>query len=118
MNHPKGLPFDKLLKPGGDCDRPACEDTMSALSAALERVGQKSTATLLGNNSVECPPTKDTIGRSSWTLLHTMAAWYPDSPTPDEENKMKSFVDALSIFYPCSYCATDFQENIKKVPVK
>lgn len=27
-------------------------------------------------------------------------------------------MEALSIFYPCTYCATDFQENLKKTPVK
>jgi len=26
-------------------------------------------------------------------------------------------MEALSIFYPCTYCATDFQDNIKKSPV-
>jgi mitochondrial FAD-linked sulfhydryl oxidase len=31
---------------------------------------------------------------------------------------MKQFMEALSIFYPCTYCATDFQDNIKKSPVK
>ena len=31
---------------------------------------------------------------------------------------MKNFMDALAIFYPCTYCAQDFQENIKKSPVR
>jgi hypothetical protein len=46
------------------------------------------------------------------------AAWYPDKPTFDEEQKMSQFMEALSIFYPCTYCADDFQRNLKISPVQ
>ena len=82
---------------GDDCDRPACDDTKSALSAALKRVGKsassdiggapsKTTAEQQSSSSSEkknhlpnsysaCPPTKDVIGSSTWTLVHTMVSY-------------------------------------------
>jgi len=65
---------------GDDCDRPACDDTKSALSAALKRVDRRRTKTevvkdgdalSLGYRSV-CPPTRDEIGAQTWSLLHSM----------------------------------------------
>lgn len=55
-----------------DCDRPACDDTMSALTAALgyAKKGQKSTSS--EEAAAKCPPTKGALGRSSWDLLHSM----------------------------------------------
>mmetsp|Transcript_15941 Transcript_15941/g.22708 ORF Transcript_15941/g.22708 Transcript_15941/m.22708 type:complete len:105 (-) Transcript_15941:589-903(-) len=68
-----------------DCDRPACEETVAALSASLNRlkanqainesiyVKTTNSSRSLGSDSdLPCPPTKDQIGKSSWTLLHTM----------------------------------------------
>jgi hypothetical protein len=97
-NH-KASPFDALLKnKGNDCDRPACEDTMSALSNALNRLNaakgnnkhqqqqaQDTTSTTKSSKNVKqggdveiiqtsCPPSKDQIGKSSWTLLHSMVS--------------------------------------------
>lgn len=111
---------------GGDCDRPACDDTKTALSAALQRLGDQSgrgVASKSGrgtkqSNDKECPPTKDEIGRSTWSLLHSMAAWYPDSPTGKDQQLMSGFMRALAQFYPCSWCATDFQRNIELSPPK
>ena len=76
-------PFEVLLnKKNGsnsDCDRPACEDTVSALTNALNRLNEKkknigSTTTTTTNTAVSCPPSKDRIGSSSWTLLHSMVS--------------------------------------------
>ena len=69
-----------------DCDRPACEDTVSALTSAFNRLNKKnkgssSIASRSITNSNEpkakangCPPSKDHIGTSSWTLLHSMVS--------------------------------------------
>ncbi|KAL9188597.1 hypothetical protein ACHAXT_006975 [Thalassiosira profunda] len=129
----KGDGLASLLKSmggGDDCDRPACDDTKSALTAALGRVGQSgatSIATLgkepksgKGGGVPEgydaCPPTRDEIGVSTWSLLHSMAAWYPNQPTLEDKQFMSNFMTALARFYPCTWCATDFQDNIKKSP--
>ena len=120
----KGDQLSSLLKSiggGGDCDRPACDDTKSALSAALQRVGE---ARVASKNSTkqstytECPPTREEIGSSTWSLLHSMAAWYPTSPTAKDQQLMSGFMQALARFYPCTWCATDFQQNIELNPPK
>lgn len=52
-----------------DCDRPACDDVVGAMTAALGRVQNQQKA------QVECPPNSPELGRSSWTLLHSMVRW-------------------------------------------
>ncbi|XP_013789564.2 FAD-linked sulfhydryl oxidase ALR-like [Limulus polyphemus] len=59
----------------------------------------------------ECPLDKDELGRNTWSLLHTMAAYYPDKPSFSDQEDMKKFVTIFSKFYPCDYCAADLREN-------
>jgi len=99
-------PLESLFQKVDDCERPACEETVSALSQALSRISAEKTKTAgktaasvkdgvssssspssSPTSSLSCPPTKDVIGKSSWTLLHSMAAWYPERPTMDEKNQ-------------------------------
>ena len=69
------LPFRSLTKDLDDCDRPACADTVSALSAALGRVRKNRIADSPKLRDVkQCPPTSSELGASSWTLLHSMAS--------------------------------------------
>lgn len=50
-------------------------------------------------------------GSKTWGFLHTMAAYYPDSPTSQQKNDMKAFFNSFSQFYPCEVCAKDFQKE-------
>eukprot|EP00388_Colpodella_angusta_P026077 GDKK01004435.1.p1 GENE.GDKK01004435.1~~GDKK01004435.1.p1 ORF type:complete len:173 (+),score=35.16 GDKK01004435.1:1-519(+) len=63
-----------------------------------------------------CPLDRNELGRSSWDLLHTMAANYPEEPTEKQKQQMVAFIEALAVFYPCIHCAVDFQESIKISP--
>mmetsp|Transcript_14066 Transcript_14066/g.27412 ORF Transcript_14066/g.27412 Transcript_14066/m.27412 type:complete len:196 (-) Transcript_14066:124-711(-) len=130
-------PLPSFLKSvgGDDCDRPACDDTKSALTAALGRISSPSSSLSDRNNEAKrtvksskrgnsvvpegydsCPPSKDVIGSSTWSLLHSMAAWYPNKPTEEDKQFMTHFMTALAKFYPCTWCAKDFQENIALSP--
>lgn len=60
------------------------------------------------------PPDVEQLGRSSWTLLHTMAARYPKLPTNQQKNDMRSFLRIFSQVYPCTWCAKDFEKYIAK----
>mmetsp|Transcript_15941 Transcript_15941/g.22707 ORF Transcript_15941/g.22707 Transcript_15941/m.22707 type:complete len:129 (-) Transcript_15941:191-577(-) len=51
-------------------------------------------------------------------FLFLKSAWYPENPTSLDRTQMASFIESLATFYPCIYCAEDFQENIKKTPVR
>ncbi|GKY94932.1 hypothetical protein MPSEU_000458100 [Mayamaea pseudoterrestris] len=110
-----------------DCDRPACDDMMSMLKAASNRVHKNANDKNINvdlssdvesqQSAIRCPPKSAELGRSSWTLLHSMAAWYPDQPSETEQTLVRHFFAAIARFYPCTYCAEDFAENLKKSPV-
>ena len=69
-----------------DCDRPACFETVTAISDALKRIKNKNKNKNKVNHldpsisnslkTVTCPPSKDFIGKSTWTLLHSMVTRY------------------------------------------
>jgi FAD-linked sulfhydryl oxidase len=51
-----------------------------------------------------CPADVETLGRHTWTLLHTMAAYYPEKPESKQKESMKSFFDSFAQQYPCWFC--------------
>lgn len=61
----------------------------------------------------DCPPDVEQLGRSSWTLLHTIAASYPEQPTFSQQSEVRQFISLFSKLYPCWVCAGDFQAWIK-----
>ncbi|KAI8823000.1 ERV/ALR sulfhydryl oxidase domain-containing protein [Fimicolochytrium jonesii] len=63
-----------------------------------------------------CPPDSTDLGNSSWTFLHTLAAYYPPHPTPAEQLSMRNFVSALSRFYPCGECASHLTREVIRHP--
>lgn len=62
----------------------------------------------------DCPPDVEALGRSTWTLLHTIAATYPSNATPAQQCEMKTFLSVFSRIYPCWVCAEDFRGWIGK----
>ncbi|CAD6502976.1 BgTH12-02650 [Blumeria graminis f. sp. triticale] len=60
-----------------------------------------------------CPPDVEALGRSSWTLLHTMTANYPTHPTHNQQRNMSHFLHLFAQFYPCWVCAADFEKYIE-----
>ncbi|XP_028957951.2 FAD-linked sulfhydryl oxidase ERV1 isoform X1 [Malus domestica] len=59
------------------------------------------------------PLTKEELGRSTWTFLHTLAAQYPDKPTRQQKKDVKELMSILSRMYPCKECADHFQEILR-----
>jgi FAD-linked sulfhydryl oxidase len=115
-----------------DCDRPACGDTVSMLKSVMKRAKQSkgntpvsksgqaanNAGTYDNKNTLGCPPGKEELGSSTWTLLHTMSAWYPDKPSHEDTLVMKHMIEGVGRFYPCTWCANDFRENLKTSPVR
>ncbi|KAG4300790.1 hypothetical protein PCANB_002857 [Pneumocystis canis] len=75
---------------------------------------QEILTTLNETKSADCPPDAEILGRSTWTLLHTMAANYPESATLEEQIEMRNFLTIFSKRYPCFYCAQDFREWMRQ----
>ncbi|KAI6088249.1 FAD-linked sulfhydryl oxidase ALR [Hypoxylon rubiginosum] len=62
----------------------------------------------------DCPADVETLGRSTWTLLHSIAATYPKTPSVAEQSDLKTFMGVFSRLYPCWVCAEDFQVYMQK----
>ncbi|KAG8742450.1 hypothetical protein FRC10_001417 [Ceratobasidium sp. 414] len=79
---------------------------------------------------------KAELGRATWKLMyvednkvtfsvaargcffyrHTMTLRFPDKPTEDEREALKSFFYLTSRLYPCGECAVEFQALLKQYP--
>lgn len=59
-----------------------------------------------------CPPDSAALGRGTWTLLHSMAAYYPDAPSTAQQSSMRSFIRNFAAFYPCPPCAEHLQKHV------
>ncbi|KAJ2687923.1 Flavin-linked sulfhydryl oxidase of the mitochondrial IMS, partial [Coemansia spiralis] len=64
----------------------------------------------------ECPPDSQVLGRATWTFLHTMAAYYPESADSQQQSMMRSLLTSFSHFYPCGRCASHLREEMAKHP--
>lgn len=59
---------------------------------------------------------KITVGKATWTLLHTLAAKYPEKPSIIRQSMTKLWLDLLPEVYPCEECATHMRENMARCP--
>ncbi|XP_077489878.1 evr1_Alr domain-containing protein Alr [Amblyomma americanum] len=64
----------------------------------------------------ECPPDRSELGRCTWSLLHSVAAYYPKKPTPAQQNDAEQFFRLFSRLYPCDDCARDFRKELESSP--
>jgi len=51
--------------------------------------------------------TNDEVGNSSWVLLHSIAANYPEKPTSEKKDEVLRFINSLAEVYPAAYCKED-----------
>ena len=92
-----------------------CNKLSDFMSAKKSRISAPAVAVAPPPN---CPPDVEELGRSSWTLLHSMAATYPEKPTVTEQQDVSQFMGLFSKLYPCWSCAADFREFIKASRVR
>lgn len=65
----------------------------------------------LGNETA-----KAELGRAAWKLFHTIFARFPDKPTNDEQEALRSYVYLFARLYPCGECAQHFAGILEKFP--
>ena len=58
----------------------------------------------------------ETLGRATWTFLHTFAASFPSNPSVKEKVQAERFMRDFADIYPCAPCAASFREILKKEP--
>lgn len=58
----------------------------------------------------------DSLGRATWTFLHTLAATYPAKPTKAEQTRIDRFISDFSHIYPCAPCASSFRTIMRRLP--
>ncbi|CAI6093259.1 unnamed protein product [Clonostachys chloroleuca] len=110
---PNGVVLDKEGKPCRSC---SSKSAFSAFAAQASKQSPKSTTTAAATKkpASECPPDVAALGRSSWTLLHSIAATFPEAPSRAQQGDLVSFVQLFSRLYPCWVCADDFQSYIAR----
>ena len=110
------------VKDGDSVKRVGSDDTVAAVAAVAIPVTVLSSTTFsseeddVSERPKDCPPDVEELGRSTWTFLHTTAAYYPIEPTTTQQEQMLGLIKGLAAFYPCSYCATEFRQSIKENP--
>uniref|UniRef100_A0A5S6QM51 Sulfhydryl oxidase n=1 Tax=Trichuris muris TaxID=70415 RepID=A0A5S6QM51_TRIMR len=65
---------------------------------------------------VDCPLDKDALGRSTWSFLHTLAAYLPEKLDSNAKRDLEELMRLLSLYYPCDYCASDLRAQLVKDP--
>merc|ERR1712032_1704156 len=96
----------RLLHMDKSCHEPICSSKKDAMRAMFSSTGsnraktsaptvQQKSGDASSSSIVACPPDRDELGRHSWTLLHTMAAYYPDQPDDKHRERALNFVRSL-----------------------
>eukprot|EP01089_Gocevia_fonbrunei_P023371 TRINITY_DN982_c0_g1_i1.p1 TRINITY_DN982_c0_g1~~TRINITY_DN982_c0_g1_i1.p1 ORF type:complete len:203 (-),score=50.37 TRINITY_DN982_c0_g1_i1:21-629(-) len=66
--------------------------------------------------TMDPPPDIIELGKAGWTILHTTAAYYPESPTQKTQKEMNNFLHSFANIFPCNICAKDFRKILKDSP--
>jgi FAD-linked sulfhydryl oxidase len=103
-------------KKSGPSDGRAAHSIASATALAASAAAAGAQATTPTPAADHCPPDVESLGRATWTFLHTTAAYYPDKPTPTQRAHMLQLLHALPQLYPCSHCANDLGARMRHRP--
>jgi FAD-linked sulfhydryl oxidase len=108
---------DKSNKGTGD----SAAHTIASSTAAAAALAASASSTTVNKDddawrAAHCPPDVESLGRATWTFLHTTAAYYPESPTSTQRAHMLQLLHALPQLYPCSHCAEDLGTRVQRRP--
>lgn len=98
-----------------DCADPVCKSTSDMFTKALQGVAAADKASAR-KAPLRCPLDVNELGNSTWDLIHTLAAYYPENPSNEQKLAAVQFFQALSLLYPCHICAEDFIDSVSKNP--
>ena len=100
------------------CEDPVCKSKMDMFSKAMKAHTPKAGATSVVSEkeALECPVNKDELGKQSWTLLHTMAAYFSERPKAEQRLYAELYFKTLAALYPCKVCAEHMRNYIEEAP--
>ncbi|KAI9658706.1 MAG: hypothetical protein M1821_002266 [Bathelium mastoideum] len=120
---PKKLPKGVVLGPDGKPCR-SCTSFASWAAMTKQQTSPSSTpsstatssslSSLPSQSPADCPPDVESLGRAAWTLLHSITATYPTTPSPAQQTDARTFLSSFSRLYPCWVCAEDFQSWMRE----
>ena len=91
------------------CEDPVCKSKMDMFSTAMKAHAKSRGGSVINEKeeleALECPVDKDELGKQSWTLLHTMAAYFPEKPKAEQSLYAEIYFKSLAALYPCKVCA-------------
>ncbi|KAI8935907.1 hypothetical protein NX059_007418 [Plenodomus lindquistii] len=59
---------------------------------------------------------KAELGRAAWKVLHTTFGRFPENPSEEEQEALRSYVHLFQRLYPCGECAEHFGQVLAKYP--
>ncbi|KAF2854668.1 hypothetical protein T440DRAFT_240342 [Plenodomus tracheiphilus IPT5] len=59
---------------------------------------------------------KAELGRAAWKVLHTTFGRFPEKPTEEEQEALRSYVHLFQRLYPCGECAEHFGQVLARYP--
>ncbi|CDF36087.1 unnamed protein product [Chondrus crispus] len=62
------------------------------------------------------PPSRKELGNAGWTLIHSIAANYPPTPSSSEQRHAKAFLKSIGKLYPCKRCRQHFSKYLSTTP--
>jgi FAD-linked sulfhydryl oxidase len=62
--------------------------------------------------------TRNELGLYGWSLLHTMAAYFPAAPTESQLGHAQSFLYYFAELFPCRVCGRHFELTLREMPPK
>ena len=101
------------LAAGPDCAEPVCDDKVDMFRSMVQG-GAKSAS----KRKEECPLGRAELGRATWAMLHTTAAYYPENPTEEQKQAASDLMHSLGVLYACSHCRAHLAEELEHNPPK
>ena len=99
-----------------DCETPICHDAGEAIKEYGQFFSRRTSSNRRGSRFMAEAPDRQQLGRHSWTLLHAMAAYWPQNPSVEQQENVIEFFRLLSELYPCKVCAADLKDELEQYP--
>ena len=80
--------------------------------------GSRGGAQDVAKSSAPRPISLSQVGSSTWTLLHSVAATFPEEGGAEAAAGVSALVHGVSRGFPCSHCASDFRQHLQQHPLE